>query len=74
LAAICPVSRSTSSVGRAIDFMLGMPVFTSKTLTNALKITDRGAKEVLDKLLDADILEIEGSTKQNRLFVCRRTL
>lgn len=74
ISALCPVNRSTSSVGRAIDFMLGMPVFSSKTLTKALNLTDRGAKDIIDKLLDADLIEVEGGTKQNRLFICRRTL
>jgi hypothetical protein len=74
ITALCPVSRSTSSIGKAIDFMLGMPVFSSKALTRALNVTDRGAKDVIDKLLDADLLEVEGGIKQNRLFVCRRTL
>ena len=74
LAALCPIGRSTSSIGRAIDYMLGMPVFSMKTLADALKVTDRGAKDIVDKLLDADLLEIEGGVKQNRLFICRRAL
>jgi hypothetical protein len=74
IAALCPIGRSTSSIGRAIDYMLGMPVFSMKTLAEALKVTDRGAKDIVDKLLDADLLEIEGGVKQNRLFICRRAL
>lgn len=74
LAALCPIGRSTSSIGRAIEYMLGMPVFSMKTLADALKVTDRGAKDIVDKLLDADLLEIEGGVKQNRLFICRRAL
>lgn len=74
IAALCPIGRSTSSIGRAIDYMLGMPVFSMKALTKALNVTDRGAKDIVDKLLDADLLEVEGGVKQNRLFICRRAL
>jgi hypothetical protein len=74
IAALCPIGRSTSSVGKAIDYMLGTPVFSIKTLVNALGVSNRGAKDIVDKLLDADLLEIEGDVKQNRLFICRRAL
>jgi hypothetical protein len=43
-------------------------------LVNALGVSNRGAKDIVDKLLDADLLEIEGDVKQNRLFICRRAL
>lgn len=73
LTALCPYERSSSSIGRAIDFMMGRPAFSAKTLAEVLKLTDRGAKVVLDRLVDADVLEIEGGLR-NRLFLCRRTI
>jgi hypothetical protein len=73
LSALCPSVRSSSSIGRAIDFMLGSPAFSAKTFSEALKLTDRGAKDVLDKLVDTNVIEVEGGLR-NRLFVCRRTI
>lgn len=74
LNALCPSERSSSSVGPAIDFIIGQPAFTQKALASALKLTDRGAKIIVDKFLDADILEIGAGNSHNRLFICRRTL
>ncbi len=73
LKALCPSERVSSSIDAAIEFLLGTPVFNVKTFSKALDLTERGSKVVIDKLLDANILEIEGGSR-NRLFVCKRTL
>jgi hypothetical protein len=73
LLAICPPERTSSSVYAAVDFVMGTPVFTVKGLCDALDLTPRGAKVVLDKMEDAGLLEVEGGSR-NRNYVCRRTL
>lgn len=73
LKALCPSVRSSSSISRAIDFIIGCPVFSAKAFTENMKLTPRGAKDVLDRLGEANIIEVEGGLR-NRLFVCRRTM
>ncbi len=73
IAALSPWTRSSSSISKAIDFMMGCPAFSAKTFSESLGLTDRGGKDVLDRLVDANVLEIEGGLR-NRLFVCRRTI
>lgn len=73
LRALCPSERASSSLDAAFLFMLGTPVFNIKAFAKAMSLTERGAKVVIDKLLDANILEIEGGLR-NRLFICKRTI
>jgi len=73
LAALCPAERSSSSVGHAIDHFIANPIQSAKAFGEALDLTPRGAKVVLDKLVAAGILEVEGGSR-NRDFVCRRAL
>lgn len=73
LLAICPPERATSSVYAAVDFIMGRPIFTVKGLCDALDLTPRGGKVVLDKMEDAGLLVVEGGSR-NRNYVCRRTL
>jgi hypothetical protein len=73
LLALCPPERSSSSISRTIDFMIVQPVFTAKALCDALGLTPRGAKVVLDKLEEAGVIEVEGGSK-NRDYICRRTI
>jgi hypothetical protein len=71
--ALCPPGKSSSSVERAIEYMMRHPVFTAKSLAEALDLTPRGAKVVLDKLEEANVIEVEGGLR-NRRFVCRRAM
>jgi hypothetical protein len=74
LLAICPPERSSSSIGRAVEFMIGTPIFTVKSFCEGLDgLTPRGAKVVLDKLEEAGLLEVEGGSR-NRNYVCRRAI
>jgi hypothetical protein len=71
--ALCPPEKNSSSVDRAIEFMMTSPVFSAKSFAKALELTARGAKVVLDKLEDADVVEVDGGLR-NRNFVCRRAM
>jgi hypothetical protein len=71
--ALCPPEKNSSSVERAIEFMMGSPVFSAKSFAKALNLTARGAKVVLDKLEKADVVEVDGGLR-NRNFVCRRAM
>lgn len=71
--ALCPPEKNSSSVEKAIEFMLATPVFSAKAFAKALDLTTRGAKVVLDKLEDADVVEVDGGLR-NRNFVCRRAM
>jgi hypothetical protein len=73
LLAICPPERSSSSVGSAVEFVIGQPIFTVKSFCEALGVTPRGAKVILDKLEEAGLLEVEGGSR-NRNYVCRRAI
>jgi hypothetical protein len=73
LASLCPAERSSSSVGRAIDLFITTPVRSAKAFGDELNLTQRGAKVVLDKLVEAGVLEVEGGSR-NRNFICRRAL
>jgi hypothetical protein len=69
--ALCPPEKSSSSVARTIDFMMKTPVFRKPALEKALGLTTRGAQVVLDKLEEADVVEVDG-TDRKRTYVCRR--
>ncbi|MDW9478897.1 hypothetical protein GOB57_09390 [Sinorhizobium meliloti] len=71
--ALCPPEKNSSSVERAIEFMMTMPVFSAKSFAQSLGLTARGAKVVLDKLEEADVVEVDGGLR-NRNFVCRRAM
>jgi hypothetical protein len=71
--ALCPPEKNSSSVERAIEFMMTSPVFSAKAFAKALELTARGAKVVLDKLEEADVVEVDGGLR-NRNFVCRRAM
>ncbi|MBY3433299.1 hypothetical protein HFN89_03855 [Rhizobium laguerreae] len=71
--ALCPPEKNSSSVERAIEFMMKSPVFSAKSFAKALDLTARGAKVVLDKLEEADVVEVDGGLR-NRNFVCRRAM
>lgn len=71
--ALCPPEKNSSSVERGIEFMMKNPVFSAKSFAKALDLTARGAKVVLDKLEDADVVEVDGGLR-NRNFVCRRAM
>jgi hypothetical protein len=71
--ALCPPEKNSSSVDRAIEFMMTSPVFSAKSFAKALELTARGAKVVLDKLEEADVVEVDGGLR-NRNFVCRRAM
>lgn len=73
LKALCPPGRSSSSIEGAIRFFIKTPVCTTKSFSKALDLSDRGAKVVLDKLTDTNVLDVEGGAR-NRKFVCRRTM
>ena len=73
LLALCPAERSSSSVGAAVEYMIGTPVFTVRAFCDELGLTPRGAKVVLDKLEEAGALDVEGGLR-NRNYVCRRCL
>ena len=70
---LCPSEKTSSSVERAIEYMLKSPVFTARSFADALKLTPRGAKVVLDKLEDKNVVEVDGGSR-NRNFVCRRAM
>ncbi|MCV9963618.1 hypothetical protein OIU34_17095 [Pararhizobium sp. BT-229] len=71
--ALCPPEKNSSSVERAIEFMMTTPVFSAKAFAKSLDLTARGAKVVLDKLEEADVVEVDGGLR-NRNFVCRRAM
>ena len=71
--ALCPPEKNSSSVERAVEFMMKTPVFKAKGFAEALNLTPRGAKVVLDKLEEADVVEVDGGSR-NRYFVCRRAM
>lgn len=71
--ALCPPEKNSSSVERAVEFMMVSPVFSAKAFSKALGLTPRGAKVVLDKLEEADVVEVDGGLR-NRNFVCRRAM
>lgn len=71
--ALCPPQKESSSVERAIEYMMVNPVFTARAFAEGLDLTPRGAKVVLDKLEEADLVEVDGGLR-NRNFVCRRAL
>lgn len=71
--ALCPPEKASSSVERGIDFMMRTPVFSAKSFAESLDLTMRGAKVVLDKLLEADVVEVD-AVARNRSFVCRRAM
>jgi len=73
MVALCPAERSSSSVGQAIDHFIASPICSAKAFCSGLGLTPRGAKVVLDKLVAAGILEVEGGAR-NRNYVCRRAL
>ena len=70
---LCPPLKTTSSIENAIDFIMVSPVFTAKLIGEALQLTPRGTKIILDKLEEAEIIEAEGG-RMNRNFVCRRAM
>ena len=71
--ALCPPEKNSSSVEKGIEFMMKTPVFSAKSFATALDLTPRGAKVVLDKLEEADVVEVDGGLR-NRNFVCRRAM
>nr|WP_250807824.1 hypothetical protein [Neorhizobium tomejilense] len=71
--ALCPPEKSSSSIARTVEFMMKTPVFKKKALEKALGLTTRGAQVVLDKLEEADVVEVDGSLR-NRTYVCRRAM
>jgi len=73
LLALCPPGRSSSSIEAAIDFLFTNPVFTAKQLSDSLGLTSRGAKVVLDKLLESNVVEAE-NVSRNRKYICRRVM
>lgn len=69
---LAPPNRSSSSVEKAIKYCFEYPSFTAKQMELALDLTSRGAKVVLDKLLEANVIEIDAGSR-NRKYTCRRT-
>lgn len=73
LLALCPPTRTSSSIETAIDFIFEHPLFTTKLLAEKLDITPRGAKIVIDKLIEANVIEVDTGAR-NRKYTCRRIL
>jgi hypothetical protein len=73
LSALCPAKRKSSSIGKAIDFIIGNAAFSGKAFASAVDVSLKGGQDILDQLVDADVLEIEGGAR-NRLYICRRTI
>lgn len=71
--ALCPPEKSSSSIERAVLFMMENPVFTAKIFAEQLDLTSRGAKVVLDKLTETDVVEVDGGAR-NRTYICRRAM
>lgn len=71
--ALCPPGRSSSKIEPAIRQFIKTPVVTTKSFSKALKVSDRGAKVVLDKLIETSVIDVEGGAR-NRKFVCRRAM
>lgn len=73
LLALCPPTRNSSSIEPAINFVFKYPSFTAKLFAEHLNITPRGAKVVLDRLLETNVIEVDAGAR-NRKFTCRRVL
>lgn len=73
LLALCPPTRTSSSIELAINFVFEFPSFTAKLFAERLDITPRGAKVVLDRLLETNVIEVDAGAR-NRKFTCRRVL
>ncbi|MTH95904.1 hypothetical protein [Roseibium sp. RKSG952] len=71
--ALCPTERSSSRIGLAIRQFMRTPVVTTKSFSKALNVSDRGAKIILDKLIETSVIDVEGGAR-NRKFVCRRAM
>lgn len=70
---LCPHERSSSSVSKAINFFIGQPISSARHFSQTLGLSPRGAKIVLDKMVDSGLLNIEGGSR-NRSYVSRRSL
>lgn len=71
----CKVSRSTSSVGDAVEFFVASPIASTRDLEKALGLTRRGANFVINDMLEAGVLESAYPERlKNRVFLCRRAL
>jgi len=73
LLALCPPTRTSSSIEAAVEYMFEFPIFTAKLFAERLDITPRGAKIVLDRLLETNVIEVDNGSR-NRKFTCRRLL
>ena len=74
LAASCPHTRSTSRVPEAIDCVIRNPIVSTATLSRELALTPRGTKIVVDRLMEAGVIEVVNDRRRNRIFVCRKAL
>lgn len=70
---LCPAMRSSSSVDDAIKLFIESPINSAKRVSDHLDLSPRGTKVVLDKLIAAGVIEVEGGAR-NRKFVCRRAM
>lgn len=70
---LCPPVRNSSSIESAIAFLFEHPVFSAKLFSEKLGLTARGAKVVLDRLLDSSVIEVDGGIR-NRKYTCRRII
>lgn len=71
----CSVERSTSSIGKAVEFFVASPIAASRDLEKALGLTRRGANLVISDLLQAGVVESAYPERaKNRVFLCRRAL
>lgn len=71
----CRISRSTSSVGSAVEFFVSSPISSARDLEKALGLTRRGANFVINDMLEAGVLESAYPERlKNRVFLCRRAL
>lgn len=73
LLALCPQGRASSSIDKAIHFAFRQPFFSAKQFADNLELTSRGAKVVLDKMVEANVLEVDDISR-NRKYICRRIL
>lgn len=70
---LCPPERASSSISEAINFFIAYPISSAKNFSQKLRLTPRGAKIVLDKMVSARLLDIEGGSR-NRIYVSKRSL
>lgn len=68
---MCQVERSTSSVDNAIFEFMKTPIFNIKKLAERLDLSQNGAKIVLDKLIEKNIIE-QDDFFRNKSYIFKR--